>query len=332
MLACQQSPPPPESGSGSGSGSETGSGSESESEPPRVAPEGSLLRDPLQPVPELLSEVGLYLELPDLDVVPDAALGYEPVWPLWSNGSDKQRFLVLPEGEVIDDTGKPWVFPAGTLLFKTFSYDGRPLETRLLRKTAALEWDYEVYLWAEDGSDATLADIELPLPVDAAVGTHTIPARLDCRSCHESSESVVLGVSELQLAPRLTELFEQGLLAAPPPATPAAIEHEDETTRQVLGWLHGDCVHCHNGSDGPSSSYDLRADVALGNLIGVESDSSGSAGGVRVIPGDPEGSLLYRAISAEGDTTEVKLMPPVGVDVLDDASIALVRQWIEGLP
>ncbi|MEM9459852.1 MAG: c-type cytochrome domain-containing protein [Myxococcota bacterium] len=299
--------------------------------PPILAPEGSLLREPLQPLPARLSEVGLYLALPEREQVPDVALPYEPVWPLWSSGSDKQRFVVLPEGEVIDNRVVPWVLPVGTLLFKTFTYDDWPVETRLMRQIAIGEWEYEVYAWADDGLDATLVDITLPVPVDAPIGTHTIPARLDCRSCHESSDSAVLGVSELQLAPMLDALDEQGALAIAPPAIPATIEHEDDTTRRILGWLHADCVHCHNGSDGPSSSYDLRADVALTNLVGAESDSSGSAGGIRVIPGDPEGSLLFRAISGQGDDAEVKVMPPFGVDARDEVSIALVRQWIEGL-
>ena len=110
----------------------------------------------------------------------------------------------------------------------------------------------------------------------------------------------------------------------------AAIEHADDTTRRVLGWLHGDCVHCHNGLDGPSSSFDLRADVALQNLVGVESDDSASAGGIRVVPGDPDTSLMFLAIAGQGD--DVKAMPPVGVDVRDAAAVDLVRTWIEGLP
>src|SRR5688572_6966797 len=60
---------------------------------PLVAPEGSLLRDPFIALPRRLSETGLYLSLPDRTIVPDAAIAYEPLWPLWSNGSDKQRFL-----------------------------------------------------------------------------------------------------------------------------------------------------------------------------------------------------------------------------------------------
>jgi hypothetical protein len=279
-----------------------------------------------------LSQTGLYLALPDRAVVPDAAIAYEPVWPLWSNGSDKARFFVLPEGGTIDNTITPWMFPDGTLLFKTFAYATQPVETRLIRRARGGEWEYAVYRWESDGTDATLIDIDLPVPVEAAIGTHTIPARLDCRSCHESAASVVLGLDELQLAPLLDDLAEAGVFAAPVPEFPIAIEHDDDTTRRVLGWLQADCVHCHNGSDGPSSSFDLRADVALENLVDVESDSSGSAGGIRVVPGDPGASLMFQAISGEGDVSDVKLMPPVGVDVRDTAAVELVRTWIEALP
>ena len=300
---------------------------------PLIAPEGSLLRDPLMdPLPERLSEVGLYLALPSREVVPDAALGYAPRYPLWTNGSDKSRFLVLPEGETIDNRADPWGFPPGTLVFKTFAYAERAVETRLLRKTADGEWDYAVYLWLEDGSDATLLDIDLPVPVSigAPIGTHTIPARLDCRTCHESADAEVIGFDALQLGEAITDLDARGVFRVAPELV-APIEHEDETTARVLQWLHADCVHCHNGGDGSSSSFDLRADVALANLIGVESTDSGSAGGVRVIPGNPSESLMFRAFAGEGDVDGVKAMPPLGVDVRDAASVELVREWIEAL-
>ncbi|MEC9071348.1 MAG: hypothetical protein VX938_03175, partial [Myxococcota bacterium] len=51
------------------------------------------------------------------------AIPYTPSWPLWSSGSDKERFVVLPEGSSIQNpSGEPWTFPPGTLLFKTFSF------------------------------------------------------------------------------------------------------------------------------------------------------------------------------------------------------------------
>ncbi len=307
---------------------------------PIEAPEGSLLREPLRALPERFSEVGLYPVAPDF-TVPAQAVPYEPAWPLWSNGSAKRRHIVLPAGETIDAGAAPWVFPAGTLLFKTFLYpdegfrDGlRPIETRLMRLDAEGTWDYATYRWNGDGSEATLVDPTAPDPVPIAGEggdfVHTIPAKLECRTCHESREGEVLGFEPLQLSDQLSALGELGLFAATPPAA-APIDHDDPVTREILGRFYGDCVHCHNGGDGPSSSFDLRPDVALENTIGVMTASSASAFGVRIVPGDPAASILFQSYSGETSDPEVKLMPPVGVDVRDDASIELLRGWIADL-
>jgi hypothetical protein len=313
-----------------------------------IAPEGSLLRDPSQDFPERFSEVGLYPAAPDFDAVPSAAHAYEPAWPLWSNGSAKRRHIVLPSGETIDNTRTLWRFPAGTLLFKTFLYpdpalatDLRPIETRVMRLNAAGEWDYAAYRWREDATEADLVDPAMPTPVPVrSTGDdllHTIPAALECRTCHESRDGEVLGFEPLQLGglresggTQLDQLAERGLFAVPPaPAEP--IEHEDPTTQAVLGYFYGDCVHCHNGGDGPSSSFDLRPAVALDNTIGVMTASSASAFGVRIVPGDPAASILFQSTSGETPDAEVKLMPPLGVDVRNPETVELLRGWISGL-
>ncbi len=304
------------------------------------APEGSLLREPLQALPERFSEVGLYPVAPDFSV-PAQAVPYEPVWPLWSNGSAKRRYIVIPKGETIDTRVTPWVFPAGTLLFKTFLYtddsfsDGlRPIETRLMRLDTEGTWDYATYRWNGDGSEATLVDPAAPDPVPVSTEgeefVHTIPAKLECRTCHESREGEVLGFEALQLGDQLDVLGGKDLFAETP-ATAAPIDHDDPVTRELLGRFYGDCVHCHNGGDGPSSSFDLRPDVALENTIGVMTASSASAFGIRIVPGDPAASILFQSYSGETSDSEVKLMPPVGVDVRDDASIELLRGWILNL-
>ena len=77
--------------------------------------------DPTEPFPERISELGLYTSLPDRDVVTERAFSYEPLYPLWSNGSEKARYLVLPAGSRIDNSDRDsWRFPIGTLFFKTF--------------------------------------------------------------------------------------------------------------------------------------------------------------------------------------------------------------------
>jgi hypothetical protein len=166
---------------------------------------------------------------------------------------------------------------------------------------------------------------------------HTVPARLDCRKCHESQPVTIIGFDELRLNSKLSAsdsetqleaLADSGLLSDAP-SDPAIIEHEDPITEAVLGYLHGNCAHCHNGWDGPSSAFDMRYPVALENLIDQETTSE-LISGIRVVAGDPEESALVKAFSREG-VDDAQPMPPLGVDLRDDAALALFEAWIADL-
>jgi hypothetical protein len=309
---------------------------------------GTLVADPLAPFPADLSDVGIYPDAPDLSVVPDVAIHYVPAWPLWSNGSGKHRYLVLPPDATIDASDPPaWVLPTGALMFKTFLFDDgvdgcpRPVETRVMRKASDGTWDYAVYGWDKAGVTGQRLDIgdRVPIEVTGDEGpfVHHVPARIECRACHESSWGDALGVERLQLStplgeasqPQLDAWWERGLLSDP--VSSQIIEHDDEATRQVLGMFAGNCVHCHNGSGGPSSSFDLRHDVALANTIDQPTESSASASGIRIVSGTPEQSILFLAFSGETNDPEVEPMPPVGVDVRDAAAVELLRAFISAL-
>ncbi|HEY6081422.1 MAG TPA: hypothetical protein VIW29_21555 [Polyangiaceae bacterium] len=303
-------------------------------------PADSLLSEPLGELPRWLSEVGLYRELPSLTAF-SRALAYEPSYPLWSDGGTKQRFLVLPQGASIDASAADYELPLGSLLFKTFAYRTAespklplPIETRLLRRVAE-GWELSAYGWNQAGTDAELLELKRPelravLADDGSPIEHAIPSRLECRQCHESASSAVLGFSELQLAPA-GELDRLAPHLDPPPgeARQALPEHGPRTSA-VLGYFLGNCVHCHNGGNGAASSFDLRPEVALENLIDEPTASSATAAGIRVVPGEPEQSILYLAL-AGGSDVEVKDMPPLGVALRDASALTLMREWIEAL-
>jgi hypothetical protein len=276
--------------------------------------------EPSQPLPARLSELGLD---------DSRVFAYEPTWPLWSSGSDKTRLAVFPAP--IDTTvADRWVFPTGTTFIKTFAYGDRPIETRVLRPLDVPTFD--VYKW--DGDDAYLADLTTKDPVTVDGGTHTIPSRIDCRACHESAAQPTIGFSELQLGDAtLARLDERGLrtrVNAEPERIPGRTA--DSLTYQVLGYFTGNCVPCHHTGTGPNNSFDLRYQVALQNTIDHPTESSASAAGIRVVPGDPEQSILWLAFARDTTNPEVKPMPPVGIDRGDAEGIELVRRWIASLP
>ncbi len=292
-------------------------------------------QDPLAELPEDIDSLGLFRNAEDWDEVASGVVGYTPVHPLWSSGSVKRRHVFVPPEEDIRRDGEAFTFPPGTLLFKTFLYpDGDenlvPVETRVMRVDADARWEYAVYQW-EDSQHATLLDTTLETPVTRPDGgAHTIPATLECRGCHESADSEALGWDDIQLADAFSALVDEGVLGESD-VIPARIEAGDDLTAAVLGDLYANCVHCHNGSDGPSSAFDLRPDAALGNMIDVETESSATASGTRIVPGRPEDSILFLALSRETDNPEVKDMPPVGIDELDRDSIERMRTWIRSL-
>ena len=71
---------------------------------------------------------------------PNAAVPYDVASPLWSDGAEKQRAVVLPSGtqaRVLPDGDLK--FPVGTVAIKTFSRGGKKVETRLFIQHALLE-------------------------------------------------------------------------------------------------------------------------------------------------------------------------------------------------
>jgi hypothetical protein len=149
---------------------------------------------PDDPFPELLSELG-YADANDVHA-------FEPSWPLWSDGLDKQRWIHLPEGTTI---GADFSLPDGTLLIKTFTDGDRPIETRLLRTGDPLE--FAAYLW--EGDDARLLSLEEAVPIEGL--DHEVPRLFDCRMCHEPAAGA-LGVNATQWSAEtvhdLSKLFD----------------------------------------------------------------------------------------------------------------------------
>ncbi len=310
--------------------------------------------------PPALRDTGLYADFDRREINP-TLLPFAPQYPLWTDGAAKRRWISLPPGTAIDATDPDnWVFPVGTRLWKEFAFDGHPVETRFIQRLPD-RWLFAAYEWSADGSEAMLAPERGRLGAYPLEGgqSYTIPAVSDCHVCHESGRTPVLGFSALQLSPdrdpdglhaspppepvvNLATLVDAGLLVGLPLAlqqAPPRIDASTPAERTALGYLHGNCGHCHN-ADSPLRNLGLflrhvtgaAVEPAVASTVGrpIRTPAPGQSPDalLRIDPGHPDRSALVQRISSRYAALQ---MPPLGTGLADPQAIELVRRWIAGL-
>jgi hypothetical protein len=309
--------------------------------------------------PQTLQDTGLYSDFATLQVDPKH-LAFSPQYPLWTDGAAKRRWISLPPGTAIDGSNPDaWVFPVGTRLWKEFSFNGQRVETRYLeRRTDG--WLYAAYAWSPDGREARLVSERGRRNAYALAGgrSHTIPGITDCKVCHQGGRNEVLGFSALQLSPDrdpravhaelqtaqgadLKYLIEKGLIVGLPKAlqeTPPRIITGSATERAALGYLHGNCGHCHN-DQGSLKNIGLflryasgaQKQPAVASTIGhpVKKPAPGQSADavLRIEPGHPDRSGLLQRVGSRYPALQ---MPPLGTEMVDEEALALLRRWIAG--
>ncbi|MEZ5291574.1 MAG: hypothetical protein R2745_10845 [Vicinamibacterales bacterium] len=318
------------------------------------------------PVPGRLSETGLYRDAATLEVDPRNR-PFTPQYPLWTDGAAKRRWVRLPEGAGIDVADiDSWDYPVGTRFWKEFAFDGRRVETRMLVKTAAAHWEFASYVWNADQRDAVLAPEDgLADVAEVAPGKyHSVPSIADCRSCHDSGRTEVMGFSALQLsddrdplAPHaepvapgmvtLSTLAAEGRLSPPHPdwvASPPRVAASDPRERAVLGYLSTNCGSCHNRAS-TIASLGLFLKYSIAAPGGCAADAIATTAGQPghwVVPTAPEGASrllapgrpdLSALFSRAKSRRPASQMPPLGSVVADREALALVQAWIaSGVP
>lgn len=313
--------------------------------------------------PQDLRDTGLYAPGSTTEIR-RGNLPFTPQYPLWSDGAAKRRWIYLPPGRAIDASQPDaWQFPAGTRLWKEFSYQGRPIETRYIELRADGRWLFASYVWSADGSRAALAPeaglAEMP-SMDAPDGRYDIPSRTDCLACHEGAAVPVLGFSALQLStdrdplaphaaplrgdePDLRQLVDRGWLRHLPAillTQPPRIAAASPTERAALGYLHANCGHCHN-DDGMPAPVKLRlaqrvapgqaeanAQQVLRSLLEQATRYravAAPAAAPPIVPGQPEASTLRLRMHSRQPNVQ---MPPLGTRIADQEALVLIDHWI----
>jgi len=301
-------------------------------------------------LPERLSEIGLFSDLPGLVPV-DEALPYAVRSALWSDGAAKDRFLVLPPGEVLRYAAEGgFDVPVGTWAVKTFTLDEEPvaarrLETRVILRTAD-GWEMAAYRWEPALGDALRIDDRTVEVIDSKDGatTWTYPSREDCRSCHTEAAGFLLGVTSRQIRhvrKRRIDLVgrwaRKGLLAGSVPRKGkrprnVPIEGRRRREKRVRSYLDANCAFCHQPDAPEPAGLDLRASVPLDEMgllnAPPQRGDFGIAGARVVAPGDTDRSVLFlRMQLRDGD----RQMPKLGTARPHARALHVVRKWIEGL-
>jgi hypothetical protein len=327
---------------------------------------GGVVRVPV--APGLLSQTGLYTadgNRQTADGIGAQNRPFSPQYPLCSDGATKRRWVYLPGGSTIDTTDvDAWDFPVGTKFWKEFQFAGRRVETRFLWRATADGWVFASYVWNDEQTDAVRAPEDgVPNVVAVAPGRyHSIPSVADCRSCHDSARTEILGFDALQLsndrdpnAPHaealtsamitLRALVDEGRLRPSRPewaATPPQIAADDPQTRAALGYLSVNCGNCHNRQSSIASlglvlKHSLKANAECTPALATSLGRSGHW----VVPDAPDGesklinsghpelsAIVHRAKSRRPSSQ----MPPFGTVVADKEAVGLLTNWVRDDP
>jgi hypothetical protein len=291
-------------------------------------------------------------------VLSDGLKAYHPKYPLWSDGALKERFIYLPPGSQID-TSDPdrWNFPVGTRFYKSFAAGTVRVETRVLEKTKPAasfdSWTFTSYAWSADQHSVSAAAAS---GVTNALGTGLdIPSQANCRTCHTMQGlDAVNGFGAIQLnhsedGVTLSSLLaEHTLINGSAGATlNVSVDNAripgDAATQAALGYLQGNCGHCHGGPT-PRVGMQLWSIVGMTQLSDApimqtavchcienwtgRKNADGDAYTLRVAPGHAAVSGIVGRMSAR---TSGEQMPPLGTKLVDPTGLGAIKTWIDSL-
>lgn len=301
-------------------------------------------------VPESLSETGC-VSASDPAAPAPGLIPYKVNAPFWSDGAEKERWLALPDNRTIAVGGDTdWELPAGSVLMKHFRIGSRLIETRLLMRHPDGEWGGFTYEWNSDQTEATLVRGGAERDVGIAA-PWIFPSEAQCLECHTSAAGRSLGLETAQLngshlypstgrtANQLATLSHIGMLAPPiadpttEPALPDPYDTSAALDERARAYLHTNCAFCHRPGGPTPSTMDLRYTTALAstntcNAMPQSGDLDLGADARLIAPGDATLSILLNRMNRRDEHA----MPPIGSNQIDTAGVALITEWIEGLP
>jgi uncharacterized repeat protein (TIGR03806 family) len=332
--------------------------------------------DPNKPI-EKLSQTGC-VDAKNPTKFSATSYTYEVNSPLWSDTADKERAFVIPAGKKIhvkdcaanaadcpsgtQDEGK-WVMPVGTVMVKTFGFDGKLVETRLLYKVDATTWNGYSYQWSEDQKEATvvpadedLVPINMRRKVTFNTGTHMVdwvyPYRFDCTTCHTQQASGSLGTETRQMNRvvagmnqidrwKAAGLFEtapktpyQAALVLPYDGQLGKVPAGATAEQRARSYLHANCAYCHRPDSDGVQWLDFRYDTAVKDMGACAKDpmkGTLAVTGAQILkPGKPMESTMWLRMNAPFNNDKIR-MPQLATYKVDTEGLKVLGDWITSL-
>ena len=310
--------------------------------------------------PKYLSEFGFFQDMqnqiPSAEVHP-----YSLVNPLFSDYTDKLRFVYVPEGQKLAYVkDKVFQFPVGSTLIKTFAYlntqgemDAQLLETRLLINT--LEgWKAISYVWNQDQTDAkrSVAGATIPTTFINSVGAkvdvrYRAPNQNQCKECHQVNQVMTpIGPKARNMNKnvnyasgdmnQLLYWAAQGWIESKLNADlMQSYENENVSIdERARAYLDINCGHCHiPGGSADTTGLYLNLTEETKEHLGIfkKPVAAGRASGnlkYSIVPRKSDKSIMiYRMDSLDPGI----MMPESGRALADDKGIKLISDWINQL-
>ena len=136
--------------------------------------------------------------------------------------------------------------------------------------------------------------------------------------------------------PGQRETKNAGMLHQSPAAFKRLVDPYDakqDLTARAKSWLHANCSSCHVEAGGGNAQMELEFATALDKMRVVNTTPVHQTFNLKdaklVVPGSPERSVLLHRIGQRGPNTGQ--MPPLSTSRVDEAGLALIRDWVKSL-
>jgi hypothetical protein len=321
----------------------------------------------MRAVPEKLSESCLYSNIKNLQVSTQLQK-FTPNYQLWSDASNKSRWIYLPHNNKIN-TENPdrWIFPVGTQFFKEFRQRIKATNQEIIVETRHFQkitpgsgldsWLMHTYKWNQAQTEAFLSN-----GAENVLGTdHDIPKEQDCIDCHMGNTDIVLGFDAIQLSdiqgkyafghgPKrqageitLNWLSTKNLLTF---AIESAQLPGNELDQKMLGYLHANCGNCHNplgfAAEQDAKHLRFRHSLSFQSLAqtdvfktALNQETKNFTAVPYILLGAQEDELaLYQSAAyiRMNSTDENYRMPPLARERVDYQALDLLHRWSRQLP